>query len=232
MAAIYLIRHGQADFGADDYDRLTDRGVAQSRRLGAALRAAGLADSAPRLVCGSLLRHRDTARHCLTAMGLNRVPEEQPAWNEFDHLAVLRAAWPAYGDPGALREALRHEESPRAAFQQLFDQAVARWTGGEHDADYAEPWPAFQARCRAALAALAEGPDRRRDVLVFTSGGPIAAVVQEQLRLATAQAIGLNWMLVNTGITKLIIGRTGPRLSTLNGHAHLEQAGPEWITYR
>jgi len=34
MGAIYLVRHGQAAFGTDDYDRLTEIGYTQARLLG------------------------------------------------------------------------------------------------------------------------------------------------------------------------------------------------------
>ena len=34
MGTLYLVRHGQASFGADDYDQLSALGQAQARRLG------------------------------------------------------------------------------------------------------------------------------------------------------------------------------------------------------
>ena len=39
MSRILLVRHGQASFGADDYDDLSPTGHEQSRVLGAALSA-------------------------------------------------------------------------------------------------------------------------------------------------------------------------------------------------
>ena len=39
---LLLVRHGQASFGAADYDQLSDRGVEQSRRLGQWLVDGGL----------------------------------------------------------------------------------------------------------------------------------------------------------------------------------------------
>ena len=38
MGTLYLVRHGQASFGADDYDQLSDLGRRQSVRLGQYLR--------------------------------------------------------------------------------------------------------------------------------------------------------------------------------------------------
>ena len=34
MGALYLVRHGQASFGAADYDQLSELGARQCRRLG------------------------------------------------------------------------------------------------------------------------------------------------------------------------------------------------------
>ena len=109
MGTIYLVRHGQASFGAADYDRLSDRGVAQARRLGQALKGAGVCGA--RVICGSLSRHRATAIHCLAGGGVIADPDIRPEWNEFDHLALLRAAWPRYADMALDRKSTRLNSS-------------------------------------------------------------------------------------------------------------------------
>ncbi|MFP2905716.1 histidine phosphatase family protein [Pyxidicoccus sp. 3LFB2] len=38
MGVVYLVRHGQASFGAADYDQLSETGLAQARVLGETLR--------------------------------------------------------------------------------------------------------------------------------------------------------------------------------------------------
>ena len=59
MSSILLVRHGQASFGAADYDNLSDTGHEQSRVLGAALAARGVAPDV--VVAGEMRRHRQTA---------------------------------------------------------------------------------------------------------------------------------------------------------------------------
>ena len=230
MGAIYLVRHGQASFGAQDYDRLSDRGVAQSRCLGRSLKAAGL--DAAQVVSGSLRRHRDTAVHCLAGGGVIADPDIRPEWNEFDHLALLRAACARHGDMAALQQEIAAAPAPRQRFQEIFEAAMARWVGGRYDADYPETWPAFQQRCRQALARLCEEMTPGQDALVFTSGGPIAVIAQALLGLQTPVALGLNAVLVNTGVTQLHVGRRGPRLTVFNAHDHLRLAGRDWVTHR
>ena len=41
MAEILVVRHGQASFGADNYDELSEKGRNQGRLLGDTLRAMG-----------------------------------------------------------------------------------------------------------------------------------------------------------------------------------------------
>ena len=81
-----------------------------------------------------------------------------------------------------------------------------------------------------ALAGLFDALPKGADALVFTSGGPIAALAQDMLHVPDSDGYRLNWGLVNCGVTKLVRGRE--RLSTLNGHAHFEGEHAELVTYR
>lgn len=230
MGALYLIRHGQASFGAEDYDVLSETGHAQARALGEALRV-----RVPRVdaaFMGTLARHRDTAQGCLAAMGLALEPEVLAGWDEFDHHEVIVRLEPAYADPALMMQGLMSTPDPRRAFQDFFTRAVARWTGGEHDADYKESWPQFRARCLGALDGTLARLGGSKTALVFTSGGVISAVVQELLGLPDANAFRVNWTLANCGVTKIIYGARGRYLSTLNEHAHFEGAGAALLTYR
>lgn len=238
---IHLIRHGQAAFGAADYDRLSELGREQSRLLGAAL--APLAGEGDLAICGGMRRHRETAEECLGAMRGDGAAATNPApasasafacderWNEFDHVQILARHRPEYADHARLSADLKADPDPHRAFQTLFAAAMQRWAGGDFDRDYDEPWPAFRARCTAALHAAAERAYGARNVWIFTSGGPIAAIAQALLDAPEAQALRLSWTLVNASHTQVHLARGGPRLSTFNGHAHL-YAREGLITYR
>ncbi|ROU06302.1 histidine phosphatase family protein [Lysobacter enzymogenes] len=247
---LHLIRHGQAAFGAADYDRLSDLGRQQSRLLGAAL--APLAGEGDLAICGGMRRHRETAEECLAAMSARDAPPAaaqagasraggrgsgvglpicDERWNEFDHVQILARHRPEYADHDRLSADLRAQSDPHRAFQTLFAAAMQRWAGGEFDGDYDEPWPAFRARCGAALQAAAAQAGGARNVWIFTSGGPIAAVVQSLLDAPDAQALRLSWTLVNASHTQVHAARGGLRLSTFNGHAHLH-VREGLITYR
>ena len=127
---------------------------------------------------------------------------------------------------------LRSASDPHRAFQQMFLQAMARWTGGECDADYRESWPAFRSRCVAALQHVAARLPHGTTALVFTSGGTLAALCQELLGLSVEAALRMNWRFANAGISKLAAGRDGPRLLSLNEHGHFEGAHSHLLTFR
>lgn len=103
---------------------------------------------------------------------------------------------------------------------------------GEHN-DYSESFAAFRTRCRQALAALLDGTPSSGATWVFTSGGPISAIVQDALAIANERIAELTFALVNTGVAKLRCRPGRVQAATINQYAHLEQAGrSEWITYR
>ena len=87
MGIVLLVRHGQASFGADDYDVLSNAGVTQGVTLG---RALAESDNAPvRVISGSLRRQRETAENLAKAARW-KVPFETDArWDELDHLKVV-----------------------------------------------------------------------------------------------------------------------------------------------
>jgi broad specificity phosphatase PhoE len=208
VGILLLVRHGQASFGAADYDRLSDLGHEQARTLGAAL-----ADLAPDgLTHGSLRRQVGTAASMAEAAGWDVTPALEPGWDEFDHLAVLAA----YGeDPAGL---------DRRAFQELFERATAHWQQSS------PAWPAFLERTRAALEAVAA---RGGTQVVVTSGGVIGALGAALLGVP-AEAVPALWqrlnaVVVNTSVTRVIVGSTGTRLLTFNEHEHLAR---EQVTYR
>jgi broad specificity phosphatase PhoE len=231
MIAIHLVRHAQASFGAEDYDRLSALGLEQSRVLGEALR--------PRLptidvvVSGSQRRHRETADACLAALGLSPPVRVLPGLDEADHRELLARLDPRYADRAAMAaDVAARGGEPMRAFQAIFAAAFDRWMSGGHDGEYSTSWPSFRRRCAAALEEIVRPLPSSANALVFTSGGPIAALCVGLLGVPDDAAARLVWTLVNAGVTKLLHRQDGTRLSTFNEHAHFEGARRRLITYR
>ncbi|MEU8663908.1 histidine phosphatase family protein [Actinoplanes philippinensis] len=217
MPRLLLIRHGQASFGADDYDALSAIGHEQARTLGKSFADRGIRPTL--LVRGGLRRHDETAAGIVEGL---REPVEtviDAGWDEFDFHHVVTVHQPGFR-PGTARE-----------FQETFEAATARWASGEHDTEYAESFTTFRERVTAALENARELLGRHRDIAVVSSGGPIAMAAS---LLTTGSASGwaaLNRVSVNTGVTKVIAGSRGLSLSTFNEHTHVE-ADPRLLTYR
>ena len=236
MARLLLVRHGQASFGADDYDALSPAGHEQARVLGRSFATRGLR---PGLILrGTMRRHEDTVAGLLDGLGAAPPVAEDPDWNEFDFQHVVEIHRPLYRDRAAMMAELAGTADPARAFQEVFEAATARWAAGENDREYAESFTAFRDRAARALTAATELLREHRDIVAVSSGGPIAmAATLLTAGPAAAPATqatvwaALNRVTVNTGVTKLIAGRRGPSLSTFNEHQHLE-ADPRLLTYR
>lgn len=229
MAVIRLIRHGQASFGLKNYDQLSELGEKQSLLLGESMK--GRVGEVDLVVCGAMTRHRQTAEGALEGMGLDLTPTVDPRWDEFDHEEVIVKHKPAYRSKTVMVADLARKGDPKHQFQLVFDDALARWTAGENDSDYAEPWTEFVDRARAGLDALADEAAAAKNILVFTSGGPVSAVAAALLGLGADGWMRLNRTCANCSETKVVAGRSGTSLVTWNAHPWFD-ADRELLTYR
>jgi broad specificity phosphatase PhoE len=222
VGQLLLVRHGQASWGADDYDVLSETGWEQSRLLGKSLAARGIAPDV--VLLGGMRRHRETAEACLAELSFDGEQQVDLGWDEFDHVAMLEK----------LASPFEGRKPSKAEFQEWFEAATDRWTGGQHDDDYTESFPAFTDRVGEALRRTAEAVGSGT-ALVFSSGGPVswaaASLLADDRTVAGALWRRLNPVCVNSGITRLVTGRRGTTLVSFNGHAHLDGV-PGAITYR
>jgi broad specificity phosphatase PhoE len=218
MGVLLLVRHGQASFGSDDYDVLSDLGFEQARLLGA--RLARLATPVGAVLTGRLRRQRETTQGICEAIGYDvSLARVQPELDEYDMGAA------AAPDAEVFRFSAG-STAARARASQALDLAIERWASGS--ASDGETFAAFTQRVSGVLAQAAERPGT---TLAVTSGGVIGAVAAELLGLGTRSWIKLNRCVVNTSVTKVVFGRSGRTLVSLNDHAHLEHDA-RLITYR
>jgi broad specificity phosphatase PhoE len=236
VGSIYLIRHGQASFGADDYDVLSATGIRQAEVLGAHL--AQLDTRLDRCVSGALRRQQDTANAALKQLREAQLSapalEIDAAFNEFDADAVIRTLLPDLlpEEPEALHT-LRNAAQNRAEFQRLFAKLIGRWVSGEHDKPGLQSWQAFVEQVQAGLERLLEQANNKQSIAVFTSGGTITALLHLITSIAPAQAFELNWQIVNTSLSCLKFRGKQVSLASFNSHVHLQLLKvPELITYR
>lgn len=236
MRLVSLIRHGQAG-SRTDYDRLSDLGRLQARRLGEWLvRERTRFDAA---VIGGLRRQQETAEIVLDVLGgAGLAPAqiiEDEAWSEFDIDAVFAAIAPrlAESDEG-FRKAYKQIETELVAGNERIhrewtdaDTAVVEsWIAGRFETA-SESWQDFTARVLNALERL---PDRPR-IAVFTSATPVGICVANCFDSSAPDRImNLAGSAFNTNITSLARRNGRWLLGGFNHIAHLDE--PELRTHR
>lgn len=226
MPTILLVRHAQASFGTADYDVLSPVGHEQTQLVTAALARRKL--NVTHVAAGSARRQQDTAAPGAAEHGLE--VEIDPRWNEYETEEVLKhhgaAAVSLAGTGGAGGEITSRQ------FQAVLDGALASWVASREGTSAAQSWPHFLESRERALAELAATLGSGETALVFTSGGVIAALGGHLLGGHPDLFPTLNRVLVNTGITKLAVGRAGTSLISFNEHAHIDDGGGKLLTYR
>jgi broad specificity phosphatase PhoE len=222
MGTLYMVRHGQASFGADDYDQLSDLGSRQSVRLGEWLAHKGIRFDG--LIAGTLRRHKQTLEGILE--GLNHEGEHL-SWdglNEYDAQAVIATV-----HSGKLEKPASPEEY-RRHFRLLRD-GLAKWIAGDTQPEGMPTYEQFMAGVAGALDHV-RANHYGRNVLMVTSGGPIATAVACVLGAGAGAMIDLNLRIRNTSITEFAFTPKRHTLVMYNAIPHLEDPSfADWVTY-
>ena len=230
MGTIYLVRHGQAAFGTDHYDRLTDTGFAQSRLLGSYFARRQIRFDA--VFTGTLRRQTETAQGIFEGhpeLGASPPQEAFPGLDEYKPEAIMMALNGTFPAP-ALAAARRDPVVVREHFRVL-REALLAWAEDRTQPEGMPVWQAFQ---NSAVAALVEARQRFPDgnVLIVSSGGPIAAIVAATLSAPPATAVELNLRIRNSSLTEFAATPRRHSLVSFNGLPHLDmQPDPTLITY-
>jgi broad specificity phosphatase PhoE len=210
MAELILVRHGQASFGADDYDKLSELGWRQSRWLGEHFAARGA--TFDRVIRGSLRRHAETLDGIAEGMGQAFEGREDPRLNEYDSHALLNAH---------LKGGPMPKGDDRREHFRILREAMYAWTDGTLAGAPHEPFAEFRGRVLGALADLRGGAAKR--VLVVSSGGPISTILAEVLGMPLRGVVDLNLQTRNTGISELQAGSRRIHCVSFNNVPHLDR---------
>lgn len=223
MATLYLVRHGQASFAAENYDRLSALGRQQSVWLGEYFAERGVVFA--RAVCGTMDRQRQTARAILETMGSGLTAEEHPGWNEYSGEALYKAY---VGDEWARGRATG---DVRAVYR-VIKAALEAWSEDRLQGALPETWRGFGERITAAMRSACAGLPNDANVLVASSGGAIGRGVADLLQAPARAAIELNLQFRNSGFCEIFFSQRSLRLVSMNCVPHLERSDRrDAITY-
>ena len=221
MGNLYLVRHGQASFGAADYDNLSELGHRQSVRLGEYFAGKGLAFEA--VYTGTLKRHAQTWAGIAQGAGLPSTATPWPGLNEYDGEAVVKSIHPM---PLAKPDT---PEKYRSHFRLLRD-ALTQWMNGVVSPQGMPNYGDFVKGVTSALDHVRQ--HHTGNVLMVTSGGPISTAIGHLLGTTPETTIELNFRIRNSSVSELTYNPKRHMLVTYNTLPHLDDAAhADWITY-
>ncbi len=221
MGTLYLVRHGQASFGADDYDQLSELGRRQCVRLGEYFRDRGRRFDA--VLTGTLKRHTQSLAGIAEGLRWEPRPIVWPGLDEYDSHAVIAAIHP---------EPLARPDSPEMVRHhfRLLREGLRRWMAGSIAPAGMPSHAEFVAGVNGTLDHVRRAHDG--DVLIVSSGGPIATAVGQVLGTSAETTIELNLRIRNTSVTEFAFTPKRHMLVTYNTLPHLDHpAHAGWVTY-
>ena len=221
MGTLYLVRHGQASCGADNYDQLSALGHKQALRLGQYFAAKGLSFDA--CFTGTLQRQVQTHAGIAQGLGLHLQAQALPGLNEYDSHALIATVHP---------EPLAKPDTPQLYRHhfRLLRQAMRNWMAGDCSPAGMPSYGDWRAGIAAVLDQVRAQHASR--VLLVSSGGPISTAVGLVLGLSPETTIELNLRIRNASVTEFEFNPKRHTLLTYNTVPHLD--GPQyasWITY-
>jgi broad specificity phosphatase PhoE len=239
MSLLYLVRHAQASFLQENYDKLSALGEQQSTILGEYWAARKL--KFDRVATGPCERQKHTAQLIARAYRASNQDfpqlQELSEFDEYQAEVVLKRALPELlaTDESIVKlqaafKSSATEAEQRKHFQKLFESVINRWVRAEIAPNDVESWQEFKTRVDGGLKKFLSQGQRGETVAIFTSGGPIAIAMQTALNLSDESALGASWMSQNCSWSEFLYGADRFTLSTFNSHPQLED--PAMLTYR
>lgn len=239
-AELYLIRHAQASFMAEHYDRLSEIGQRQALILGHYL--ASYYKEFDVVWMGSLERHQKTFqgiqqsyyeqnKSLKEAILLPELNEHQAAEIHQKHLPELLQK-PEHSTLRKLAEEKgRHHPELKKEFLRLFFQRTHLWAEGKIHLEGFESFGDFKKRVQNAYHFLLEAMEQYQSALIVSSGGTIAMLLGIMLGLSEQKVIELNWQIRNCSVSEFSHSKGKFYLRGFNQVAHFEINTPELVTY-
>lgn len=209
MSKFTLIRHGQASFGAENYDQLSNIGREQARAIGDYF----LSQQAQfdQIVHGALSRQTETAQLMAKQMKHEAPLVLDERANEFDSERLLQRYIPKVAELSAENQKLINSTSKPwytdpDHFERIFRKAVQLWQQDQH-CDF-ESWSEFKQRIGRLLHDIRNnlGPNKR--IAIVTSGGLIAHTLQSVLGCDDKVFLDMNLSINNASLSEFKVSET------------------------
>ena len=215
MSELFLVRHAQASFGTDDYDRLSPLGHRQSKWLGEYFRSRNI--EFDQVICGAMVRHRETFEGIAYGMGLSAGHFHTfPQWNEFEFEGLVAAYLSTRPHEQPAEDAARNE------WFLILRKALKAWSEDRLEGDLPESWADFERRIVEGLSKATGLQESGGKVLVVSSGGPISMAIRQILSAPASTMIKINLQTRNSSFSHFFFNQRTIELSGFNHVPHLD----------
>jgi broad specificity phosphatase PhoE len=235
MSAIYLIRHGQASFGAQNYDKLSELGCRQARVVGEYLHDCGIYFDA--FYSGDLSRQRETASIAIASQPKDVPHFIDPRLNEIQNDEQLKFLLPeVVKQHPAIHALVEKGLSSSKDYQKVIDAVFNYWVTPACNDPRIQSWADFSSGARRAVAEIIQTHGSGKTVGVFTSGGTLATIVAQVLGLGGEQTYQFYEPVFNCSVTQLFYSQSKVSLSYFNDCSFFrvmgQKRGENLVTYR
>ena len=239
MGELYVVRHGQASFHSDHYDKLSELGERQARYLGQWWARHGI--TFDHIFSGPLDRQRHSAE--LLREGFHDAGLPYPDIRVVDGLAEMDAEAMAKTflptlcerDPAVLADITRYQTSEDSsereeAFQRAFETMMDLWVAGEFADPAIETWDRFFERVTDAFDYIRNHNEGGQRIVAVCSGGPIGVAMHHATGCDLRTLHEFIWRVRNGSFTEFLFSDDRFALSAFNCTPHLDD--PSLWTYR
>jgi broad specificity phosphatase PhoE len=239
MGRLLLIRHAQASFLDQNYDKLSAIGEAQALRLGQYWVRQKMVFH--QVCTGPRVRQKDTARIVAAVYRDGGLPFPEPVvMQEFDEYhgdGVLEHGLPRLlGSNSGVRKLHQAFENSSSAdlrlanFEKMFEMLITKWVDGEIVLPMVESWAEFCTRVDRGLSQCMSAKGRGRQLAIFCSGGPIGVAMRRAFHLSSQDTLRAAWMVRNCSHSEFLFSNDRFTLNTFNAFPHLDDIS--LLTYR
>ena len=235
MATIYLIRHGQASFGSDDYDQLSLLGQRQAGVTGKYFNDCGITFDAA--YSGNLKRQQQTAEIVISAQPVTVPIHADGRFDEIRNDEQLEKLLPKITSERADISALVDRGlSSSKDYQKVIDAVFNFWVSDQCQEPDIQSWQEYSSGVRNALSDVIKSQGAGKTLAIFTSGGTIATIVSQVLGLSGRETYAFYEPIFNCAVTQLFYNRHKTSLSYFNDRSFLQllgkASGEDLVTYR
>ncbi len=234
MSVIYLVRHGQASFGAANYDKLSELGCTQAKVLGQYFADSNIQFDAA--YAGDLQRQQKTAQLALSYQPNSVELVTDNRLNEMDNNEQIEKLLPLLTEQNEKIKTLVDEGFKQSKnFQKIIEAVFNLWISEQCPEVGIESWASYSSKVQAVIQSIMQQQISGKTVAIFTSGGTIATIVSHVLGLTGAQTYQFYEPVINCSITQILYSSTKCSLSNFNDYSYLQGQSSEkvnLVTYR